>query len=980
MGLNENLEKKSAEQQFKKVKLNLNDQKIIKILLQDYSHKAPDRWATKKRLGEKLNPKDPIAGIKTVEKHLKTLGKKLEKLGVELKEDYSDIFEEKVYSLDIKELKGILQYLPIFNQPKQDETLLLISEPGFGQVLHDKRSDKGLHYFLKHNGFLSEIDAVLILGGVPWVPLKSNKRTTQWLKLLGKKIKDTQFPDEEQPPEIDDPEYFQKHIKNKITTLTEAIESGAKSLETILGKNFGGEVHYFFSQQDRKNHEDRAELLTANYEVHKKKKDKLEEKINKLEEEVEFKEDKYKALVNAYEIIKELQQQVKKIKDSKKIKLKIKNYVKAKKESLDKILGDSYEVYQKILVKIEKIKNTQELGNFVKSLSKEKDETKIKLEKSKSELRDALNENTNLEKMLKSFNVYKALGHLPAEPYKDSEHHRQAMKEYKQELANLWKKWNGSTTNIHSEARKDLEIKGYLHRIEPQINQDSDNVGVDTLKRQMVYLRNSIKKHEIIPDDYISGYDAGGFRVMPQMKYREAIEEFNYHDEREVVTHFKLPTMQSEDWLEYCLRNKLRSPWDVKRKRKGNYASGIVLRKRTKEGLNEVIFVSTKNLINLGINAEKYEKIEEELKSTKRESKKELLEKKLQDLKNSFKIRPNYGEGVEREIDIALIGDVHLGSENYLGRPTNYEMLKAVIKYTLERRIPDVLITGELLHGNHNTESFKSDKRDVGLLPSEIDKLGKLIAEDETITDKEKITLLKYFSLITRLTQPITSSSKQLLEIIDGGLVEFGEKIIDNKGIVAIVSGNHYNHSNKQSHDEAEVLAAGFDRKYRKTGRLKILDGTAERDGRGQFSLDLLRTKKAKEKEISYGKVYAAHSYKGATDPIMGIMNTVKKMKLETGIVSGGHVHQTGAGFADGKKFVINPGLQTVNKYVGVLGQIGGFRGAMNLEISRNPVLNDYFKVVWASQEYLEEKYLQVEKKAHKKIVEEYLPKVRIEK
>ncbi len=979
MGLDELVlqEKKSAEEKFARAGINFNDEVIIKHLLR-YGLRSPDRWATKKILAEKVNPKDIEAGLKTVEKHLADLCRKLENLGVELKEDFSDVYEEKVYSIDPEDKKGILKYLSIFNWPKQEATVLFISDPGFGQLLHDKRSDKGLHYFLKFNGLLEKLDAAMVLGGVPWVPLKANKKTNQYLKILGKKVNGTQFPDEEDDSsKVDDPEYFQKHVKNKITTLTEAIESGTQSLETMLGKNFSGEVFYFFSQQDRKNQEDKAELLISNYGLHQKEREKIDEKINKLEEECAFQEARYRAAKNACDVLKELKQQVKAVKDEDMIKLKINDYVTSNKESLNAILNDSFEVHQKVVSKITKVKDTQELGDFVNVLLKERTDSKARFEKVKSELRDSFNKKTNLEKMLKGFNVYKALGHLPADSDQDSIHHHQAMQEYLKELSNLWKKWGGDTNNIHPEARTDLEVKGYLYRMEPQINLSSDGVGWDTIQKQIIHLRDDPTGTKIIPDAYVSGYDAGGLRVMPQMKRREAIEEGSYHYDKNVVLHLKLPTMQSEDWLEYCWRNKIRSPWDVVRKRKGLYASGIVVQRFTEDGLTELTFLSTKDLVKMGQRAKQYEELKEEFETTTSEDKKGVLRFKLEDLKNSFKIEPSHDGKVEKKIEITHVGDSHIGAPNFLGRTTNYEILKSVVNYTLEKRNPDVVVMSEIPHGNHNTGSFKSDKQDVGLLPTEIEKLGKLIEADTSISDKQKITLLRYFSLLNRLTQPISSASKQLLEIADSGLIELGEKIIDKGGIGVLVSGNHYNDGNNQSHDEAEMLALSFDRKYRKSGRLWILDGTGERDGRGQFSFDQLLTEHSKEKGHTLGKGYAAHSFKVVSDPILGIMKSTEKMGLEVSDVYGFHVHQTGFGFANGKSIHIQPGLQTTNKFVDVIGQSGGYRGSKDIEKSRNPQLKDYRKVIWAPQSYLEEKYLTEETWAHKKISEEYLPKVR---
>jgi hypothetical protein len=89
-------------------------------------------------------------------------------------------------------------------------------------------------------------------------------------------------------------------------------------------------------------------------------------------------------------------------------------------------------------------------------------------------------------------------------------------------------------------------------------------------------------------------------------------------------------------------------------------------------------------------------------------------------------------------------------------------------------------------------------------------------------------------------------------------------------------------------------------------------------------------------------------------------------------------LHCAGAGYADGKHFFMGPGGQAMTNFVEQIGQMGGFRGAMNVELSRNPLLlAGYQKTTFVDLQYLQKNYLKEETWAHKTLVEKYIPLAR---
>ncbi|MBI5065513.1 hypothetical protein HZA97_04705 [Candidatus Woesearchaeota archaeon] len=978
MGLDEKITKEDAQKFFKEAGITKGDQAIIKELLK-YGLRNPDRWGTKKGLSIKINPQDPEHGLKTVEKLLAGLEPKLTKLGVELRKTHSNIHDEEVYSIIPESKKGILKFLPIFDEQKKKTTVLFIADPGYGQNIHDPRSDKGAHYFLKYNKLLEEIDTTIVIGAVPRVPARDSPLTTQYMKLLGKKVQDTQFPDEddgESDEDEDNDDFSKKHVKSKITSLPEAIESGAKSLEDLLGENYQGDLHLVFGYQDHLNLYDKEKLLKTNYRDLMKDKDKQEDKINKLELDHQEQDAKYKALEQSVEFFKELKNYLKREKEEEVLAACIAKYAEEQSDSLKQILSESVEIHQEVSETLERLHEKQEVLTHLTRLTEKRDEQKMKTEVLKHKLQEEMHKKSEIEKTLKNYSLHAFHGDMSGDPQKTLLHHRQAMKEYTEEVSQLWKDWNGGTDNIHPEGIVDLEVNGYIYRIEPQVSKISKSPGLRTLQKQMQKIRENPSTNKIIPDVYASAHDAGGTRAMPQPKRREEIEEGKYSSAGENVLHLKLPTMHSEDMLDYWRINNVNGPWEINRYDKLNYASGIVLQIFDEEGLTKEVFIDNKDLVEAGLRAEKLESLKKEIKDNLSNEQKKTLQKQIEELENSFKIEPEREGKLEKTIDIAHIGDSHTGSPSFLGRTTNLELVEAVVKYSNTRN-SEVIVLSELLHGNHDAGSFRSDKQDVGLLPHEIQKITDIIRNDAQLNDQQKIAVLSYFSFLNRLTQPMSSSSKQLLEVADSGLIQYAEKILEENGIAILVSGNHYNHSNGQSHDEAEVLSLCFDRKYRDSGRIWVLDGTGERDGRGQASLNQLRTEYAKKQGIDYGNIYAAHSFKVAGDPIFGIMQNTQLMQLPARAIFGSHVHQTGFGYSSGKSIHIQPGLQTTNKFVDVIGQAGGFRGAMNVELSRNEYLPSYRKVTWAPQKYLEDKFLKEQTWAHQQIVEKYIPQAR---
>ncbi|OHD65801.1 MAG: hypothetical protein A2101_00025 [Spirochaetes bacterium GWF2_52_7] len=120
--------------------------------------------------------------------------------------------------------------------------------------------------------------------------------------------------------------------------------------------------------------------------------------------------------------------------------------------------------------------------------------------------------------------------------------------------------------------------------------------------------------------------------------------------------------------------------------------------------------------------------------------------------------------------------------------------------------------------------------------------------------------------------------------------------------------------------------------------------------------------------------IYVAHRLKCGSDEITALKEQAKGMNLKAALMIGGDVHHAGAEYSDGTGHIIGAGLQAWNAYVDEIGKQGGLRGVVDIYLSRNPKLQNYFLIDYVLDPTLEKK-MQEQIQLEKKLVEQYLPK-----
>ncbi len=400
----------------------------------------------------------------------------------------------------------------------------------------------------------------------------------------------------------------------------------------------------------------------------------------------------------------------------------------------------------------------------------------------------------------------------------------------------------------------------------------------------------------------------GGFRFQPTAKKTENTIRGEERETPEIVMDIKLPTFQSYTALEWAKKKGIKN-WHTKRYDAKNYASGAVIHRIKKNGVQEVEYIDTKDLIKYGEIKKEVETLKTELTKEKSARRKKEINSKIEELINSVKIDT-------RKIEVS--GDSHIGCPNVPGRPSNYDILEAYQKYQ-QKDLPDTVIASEVLHGTLQ-KIFSSNKQYFSEVPKKREDLEKKILNDKTLNSEEKLEALTKFYKTQHEAMPITSNSVAKLEA-KRRIIPYLEQILENGGKVVLVSGNHYNCSTGE--DEAYELAAMFDLKYIDNGQVEIFDGLGAKFGSGTT-------------RIEGKKLYSAHKPHGGNDEVAGAMNQALSANFDSDILVFFDRHHTGGGYASDSAFVAAPGMQPWNKYVDAIGKFPGLRGIVNLHYDPN--------------------------------------------
>lgn len=944
-------------------------------ILREYGEKNPDRWVDCNRLGKRLYAQSDSSDKTSIKQPrsaawnvIQRLEQKLAVIGVELKRTESSVYGTVVYSLDCEAEKKI-EKAGVDLWPKRNEELavMYLGELGFGTKAYDPRAGKALGYLLELNKkdgktLRTGLDGVVLSGGIiPFVPefytsaIGANSmhlldRTPRDVADLGESEAERVVAEYLENVQMDEElrEFLKKHVASKILTKSDAVKTAKARLEDILGHDFDAPIHYVYGEEDDANLQQLKEMEIVRH---------MEEtaKLQKQQKELEKDTEKFRKERDAY-------MQQKDMLDNMRIWLA--RAAKCNASDFEENVADFVRHHKKDISRLNKI--SKKLGdNVVEILAKAKSKADVEgkirevsesLEKVQAEIKDAdlryedVDNRLNAIKRVKEapgfFKITKRV-HINSQQHEII--HAVVSRNYKDLLKAIYP---GKNFHLHPDYRADVTIKDRFFRLEHTMNLRSRNPEKDAIARMKEQSNLANKRGQKVPDVYVTSHGTG-MRHQPQPKYREETEKGKYRETPEVNMLVKTGSFHSNSKLEYLLRNKQNKNWTVKRY-ENNYSSGAFIHRMAPDGRQSIECIPTENLVELGMVAEKIEETRAAIKTARPNEKKEL-EARIKKLEGEFLFD-------EKDlIKITMLTDGHIGCPNWPGRPSNYAMIEAAVRYEESTRLPDVLVMTEMLHGAL-TKPFWSDKEVHRLAHPQLEQAIFKINNNASLSLEEKAKLLSTLSLMQEEQTPITSLDDQAC-VFDTKVAPFAKKVIANGGLVVLASGNHSQKSSPGVTDEATSLSRAFSDEEKKNVYLHQAKGIS--CGAGPVSLDRLDDPRT---------IYVAHRMKRGSDEITALKEQTTGMNLKDTLVLAGDAHQAGAEYADGTAHAIGAGLQPWNLYVDEIGKQAGLRGIINVYLSRNPKLKNYFRIDYVLDPVLE-KEINERIGLEKKLVERYLPR-----
>lgn len=944
------------------------DEKQLKIfnILKSKSGNPPDQWPSIKDITEEMHIRNADA-----QKILESLGKKPGMILIKEKVGHDNTLR---YGLAPTMLEKLVIGEEHTNHKKNVYNSLYIAEPAFGTKAFDHEyTMKGLALFLKANNYAQDIQQVIIQGGIiPHVPPFSSKAYDNDLKFLGqvkRTDKTKSFSEEWLEKKIDneyEQEFYNEHINNKdkkkIMFLSDAFDVAEIEIKKLMdGLPEDTALLMGAGEEDRKNigHIEKAYIQQWSKEKEKQIKAMKEEARNRILQLAynNFKnqtkktlleriihntslirnqdEDKNDYFVRIEEKIKDAAEKVLEKFGSElpeyEYKILEERYYKKDSEinsQISKFLADNIRVNNhpkdtanEKIKKIDKItaKNTKLMTTYQAKLEFLADSAKWTDQLLGEGLRAAVTWFTG------QYPVFSAEVELIFKKSKDqyTKHffkwdikqpktfHVTPRKTIEVETGVILNVLTGEKDVAKIEYDNTLSGKKKILMIHNLNSSFSDNTGVNALKDAKL---ESNYQNEVITKFYgtldknkhpdimlLGGHGIGGFRVMPWFKETEDFIKDDFVKGQEIGYLITLPTLQSVEklkWLDGRIVNN-----HVKRFKKGPYASGVVLHSEDADGVNRFKIIDTAKLIEFG-------KLASEI---------DVYNKYLNDKKVPKNVKNKLHEIVAETIKkIELAGDFHLGAPDHPDRYSKDQFIRAMQHYQKVHGLPDIASWDEILHGVEE-RIFNSGSRYLGKIPEKFrQSVIEPILNDDSMSVEERLIKIGQESLRNQRAITVHNSSDQKYDF-KLKLKPYGDQILAKPGgKLALVSGNHYNKSQKHS-DEALELSLQFLESYIDNNKLHIFDGKGNDVGLGTIMLE------------GNKKLFVMHKFPEKSDEIYGIMSHMRKMNNDADIVSAGDRHQTGAGYADGHFIVLHPGMEPINKYVPLIGKPAGLRGFNNV-------------------------------------------------
>ncbi len=280
-------------------------------------------------------------------------------------------------------------------------------------------------------------------------------------------------------------------------------------------------------------------------------------------------------------------------------------------------------------------------------------------------------------------------------------------------------------------------------------------------------------------------------------------------------------------------------------------------------------------------------------------------------------LAPKKDVHASKEVKVEVFSDTHIGAGNSLDDHSNYELLEACLKDSRERGLPDILIlAGDMVEGALGSKLNEYVARNYLSQQEFMERVDAAsgLSPEERWKAREEYMRRQNFS------HPVTQVEEQVNRLHP--LLRHAVEVANNGGDVILISGNHYNQSQKnENFDEATHLAKD----------IRLMGGFSQNDPRIHvFSGGWMGSGEVKVQGIP---IFGIHKGKGSKDKITGLMDHRIDQKRQGFLYVEGHYHTPVFGKDLAGIFLSAPSIAPTIPFVDQAAIKSGLRGYTRIDL-----------------------------------------------
>lgn len=876
-------------------------------------------------------------------------------------------------------------------------TRLYLGELAFGTRLYDERLAEGLNTYLRQNGYQTEIDSLVIGGGLfPEFPPLYSVTNAERMRMLGADSKKESTPATARIEQILEhvlgekeaarfAEYREKWLANKINTWDDCRQFSRHQLETLLDGLEIGHIDYCMGEEDKFNQRYEEELKVNR--LAKEARKYLKGRKETLEEE-EKKEEQYAKQAHSLEERSNRSQQEYKVMTA--LNPRVRSHLKSQSPDIAKFLqGILQEEMDTLLQSIDTKGQREELLRRLRDVRDEASFTRLYEDKKQAadrcseELKAVRKEAVKLQKHITSLEedvdslarqieqgdaitIFTKRSHIS--PIEAEWIYKDVKDKYTEDILGAFPAAlrERITTHISGSAKvqslafgdgkedvlEEAEVVQYgdilvIHNTRFR-STATTLYGLSDAQREVLW-RKVLEKvtyetEHLVPKTIVAVHGSGGFavtrmNVAPEFKLLDG----SYRQDPELTTVMTLPVFQSTDKLLRFYDKHMNKTWGLKRFAQHVHGAGAVLQTVLEDGSELYEFIDTSSLMRIA------DQKREVAKAEKGSAAYTAAEEQLRLLcSRTLKLR-------------ATMGDAHFGAANFSGTPTNYERTARSLNYLRERyagKLDDIILTempdGVLPHTGTDRKFFGKPLPQLRKEAAEYLQAQNLKA---AVPPEELAKILDHIigEFSDAMAQNAVPNLERQYEIIRPYIEELVEQIGLQRAI--LISGNHPR--SQEGADEASRLADIFRAADREKKIDFILsDGTGHKFG-GQGGIADEEVLFAGEKRRTGKKLGFYHEPQGGKNAMPRTLDQLLAKGVGFDEFYAGHIHQCYAAYANGTAITINPPLQGPNDYSEHLGVKPSLYGPIVTFSNVAPLGHPANKNIWHAWHFINDDTLE---------------------